>query len=459
MSTASKPPADAASAPAGEYKAHFEMWDEAAVIHDADAAPVRNGSLRPWTKPALTPKPVSLPRKITAPPADIDRRPWSEIPVAALYLGLFAIGAFLTVLLMGPWEYSTSRHFSKPLAMATAKTAARAKPVSAKPVPAKPPKIAVAAIKPVPKLIAAPKVASVPEAGPSSAIAARPVMPAPAKMPVASSSYASSHVGAAPNRPAAQPSAAVEAPKLAAAQAPAIIPLPPPEVAHLPAVAPNSEPPSPAQSAPARVASAPLQLQRPAIEVHPSKQSDEEPERSYPDEEESDELAPVRAMLLESSIRSQLAYAGFTDIGVSMTEDGDVYLNGTFLNEADQDKAMAMIREHHGVHDIYFSGSVWHDVNSPNEQEAAPVTAAVPNPVSKPTEASQAASPQEASASTPDAKPIPASHAKIAHSKEFPVTAAEAPAPVPRYAAPAQPTVIPTPAPKRHSIFPFRLFN
>ena len=49
MGTASKKPPELS--PMREYKAHFELWDEAA-IDDADAPPFGNGR-RVWTTPVL----------------------------------------------------------------------------------------------------------------------------------------------------------------------------------------------------------------------------------------------------------------------------------------------------------------------------------------------------------------------------------------------------------------------
>jgi hypothetical protein len=455
MSTASKAPGEPPSAPAREYKTHFELWEEATAIHDADAPPVRNGNLRPWTKPVLTTKPVSLPpRRKILPPAEIVQRPWKEIPIAALYLAMAVGGAFLAILVMRPWEYSAARPSSKPIAKATAKVVAHAKPAPKK----LPQKVAVAAPKPAPKLTAVPKVVAMPKAAPSVAIAAKPAVVAPAKMPVASSSTAAaSHVAAVSIKPAAQPSVAIAAPKLAAAPPP-IIPLAPPEQTR--ASTEEKPAPLPPPSVSTKVASAPPPIQHPVVEASPAESSVEEvPEPTSGDEQEADELAPIHAMLLESAIRTQLASAGFTDLGVSMTQDGDVYLNGTFLNIADQDKAIAMIRQHHGVRDIYFSGSVWHDLNTQHGQAATPAVASLPNPMSKAEGAEPSTPRQQAGASAPESKTAPARHVKIAHSAEFPVTAAEEPAPVPRYAAPVQPTAVPTPAPKPHSIFPFRWFN
>jgi hypothetical protein len=459
MSTASKPSGEQFSAPAREYKTHFELWDEANAIHDADAPPVQNGHLRPWTKPVLTTKPVSLPpRKKTAPPVEVVASPWAGIPIAATYVGAIAIGIFFAVLLMRPWEYSTAPPSSKPLPRATAKPVPHAKPAPKKPLP----KVALAAPGPEPKLTAAPKILAIPKAAPSVATAAKPAVVVSAKKPVASASVASrSHVAATLVKPVVQPSsAAIAAPKMAAAApSPAIISLPPPAPrAPAQATKPEAQPAPP--SASARVASVPVPIQHPAIEPSPAQPPTEEIERSHRDNKVAAELAPLHTMLLESTIRTQLAAAGFPDLGVSMTEEGDVYLNGTFLNMADQDKAIAMIREHRGVRDIYFSGSVWHDVNSQHEQEASPTVTSVPNNAVPKADGVRASAPeQQANISAPESKPLPARHVKIAHSVEFPVTAAEAPAPLPRYAAPVQPSVVPTPEPKPQGLFPFRWFN
>jgi hypothetical protein len=79
---------------------------------------------------------------------------------------------------------------------------------------------------------------------------------------------------------------------------------------------------------------------------------------SIDNEEPRERFAPVQKIHLESSIRSQLARAGLSGIGVSVASYGDVFLNGTFLSRADERRATAMVRANKGVRDIYFSGTV-----------------------------------------------------------------------------------------------------
>jgi len=164
-------------------------------------------------------------------------------------------------------------------------------------------------------------------------------------------------------------------------------------------------------------------------------------------------------LILESSVRSELAREGFSNLGVSFTADGDVFLNGTFLNLADEDRVIAMIRGNKGVRDIYFSGTVWHDggdhpevatASPPTPPRAAKAPLAPPKPLAS-ADARSVPSPADGAVHGP-------AHGMIAHSAEFPVTAAEVPAPRIRYAAPPppEPSAAPSPAPERGSIFPYR---
>src|SRR5579872_6089254 len=103
MSPATKQP-ELHPAPVREYKAHFELWDEAhgerPTIDDADAPPLLNGR-RVWNAPVLTVKPFALPpRRRPEPPPAATRE--SLLWVS----GALAVGAFLAVMMMRPWEYA-----------------------------------------------------------------------------------------------------------------------------------------------------------------------------------------------------------------------------------------------------------------------------------------------------------------------------------------------------------------
>lgn len=523
MSTASKSP-EAAPPPMREYKSHFEMWDE--VIDDADAPPLRNGR-RPWSPPVLTEKTYSLPHRKLPPRAE----PVEPIPSIAIYAGAIAIGAFLSVLIMRPWEYSTAAK------MATAKPAAKVavtrKPV-AKAAAATPPKTQVAAVPsavpsvgtyakqsitappklsapskavaklarpaPMASLAAVAKPKAVASAAPPNAVA---VAPAPAKpiaiasmgaaQPKASAAPKAVVVVPAPLNPAAIASIAAVKAKAVASPAPARVeavaspPSQPAAIASMVAAQPKAvesaappkvvavapEPPKPAAtSSPSQsvnVASAPM-VPQPIKVAPPAAQESAEPVPPKPGNEapaeesavgvrENSELAPLHRMLLESAIRTQLAGVGFPDLGVSVNGDGDVYLNGTFQNVADQDKVIAMIREHRGVRDIYFSGTLWHQDQAPTPIASAPA----PNQQNSQTNSAPpqqvAKLPPNASQGGPGVSPsAPSRHVKIAHSVDFPVTAAEVPAPKPIYAAPP-PTIAPTPAMTPHGLFPFKWLN
>src|ERR1700693_5811652 len=139
MSTATKQP-DPHPAPAREYKAHFELWDEAnekrTTIEDADAPPLLNRR-RVWNTPVLTVKPFALPPRHRPEPPAATRE--SLLWVS----GAVVAGAFLAVIMMRPWRYSTP---SAPRM--------QAKPVARVVAPKPPPKVA-AVPKPAPKLVVA----------------------------------------------------------------------------------------------------------------------------------------------------------------------------------------------------------------------------------------------------------------------------------------------------------------
>jgi hypothetical protein len=383
MGTASKKPPELS--PMREYKAHFELWDEAA-IDDADAPPFGNGR-RVWTTPVLSTTPIAAPRPRKR--AASAPQPWS----AAGYwtLAVIAIGAVLIVLMMRPWKSAKA------------------------PVP--PVKIAPRA---------AMKVRASPKGIPSVAVAARQAAAASAPKAMASLA-APATAAAAPVKPLAMPSvaalvgpaamASAAAPSLAAAVTVAAVPV-------VKAVA------KPAQIAP-------------TIEIPLESRSTSD------EEEEEDEIAPVRGLLLESSLKNQLTSAGYPSLGVSVTGGGDVFLNGTFLNLADEDRVLAMVRGHEGVRDIYFSGTVWHDATGHEEQATAPGAAAAPAAAANAASASPPSQPLPAKPPAPAPQPVPSAHGKIAHSTEFPVTAAEIPATSGRSAYAASPTQPSAPAQTR----------
>lgn len=434
MSTATKRP-ESEPAPAREYKAHFELWDEAS-IDDADAPPLQNGR-RVWSTPVLTVKPFALPpRKKAEPPPVPPMSRFSLLWITGAVLG----GAFLAVVMMRPWEYLTAP--VAPIALTT-------KPAPKRVAPPKPAtKIAVAVPKSPPQVAAAPNVIAVPKPLPSVDVYAKQSITAPAKRSAAAQPK---NGAAAAVKPIAMASvAAARAKPVSSPVAPKVALAPPAKVAPAPQMKPLVQP-----AAPVKVASVPTPKQA-AMPAPSEPAAANPPDASAVEEQDNDdELAPVRRMLLESSIRTQLAGAGFADLGVSMTEDGDVYLNGTFLNMADEDKVIAMIRAHRGVGDIYFSGTVWHDLTASPDQAAVPAASAPMPSVAKPN-----AAPQQQVAKLPPTalQPLSSKHVKIAHSADFPVTAAEVPVPKPRYAAP-QPTIAPTPAAKPHGLFPFQWLN
>jgi hypothetical protein len=368
MSTASKKPPELS--PMREYKAHFELWDEAA-IDDADAPPFGNGR-RVWTTPVLSTTPIAAPRPRKR--AASAPQPWSA---GYRTLAVIAIGAVLTVLMMRPWK-------------------------SAK-APAPPVKIAPRA---------AMKVRASPKGIPSVAVAARQAAAASAPKAMASLA-APATAAAAPVKPLAMPSvAALVGPAAMASTAAPIKPAAAPSLAAAVTVA--AVPVVKAVAKPAQIA--------PTIEIPLESPSTSD------EEEEEDEIAPVRGLLLESSLKNQLTSAGYPSLGVSVTGGGDVFLNGTFLNLADEDRVLAMVRGHEGVRDIYFSGTVWHDATGHEEQATAPSAAAAPAAAANAASAIPPSQPLPAKPPAPAPQPVPSAHGKIAHSTEFPVTAAEVPA-------------------------------
>src|SRR5579859_4092103 len=102
MSTATKR-SESDPAPAREYKAHFELWDES-LIDDADAPPLQNGR-RVWNTPVLSTKPFALPPRRKAEPLPLIPTTRESLLWTA---GAAVVGAFLAVLLIRPWEYSTA---------------------------------------------------------------------------------------------------------------------------------------------------------------------------------------------------------------------------------------------------------------------------------------------------------------------------------------------------------------
>lgn len=139
----------------------------------------------------------------------------------------------------------------------------------------------------------------------------------------------------------------------------------------------------------------------------PSSDKDLKKEPSQPPRTDT-ELTRVQGELLEASIERQLAQVGYASLGLSVNDEGDVFLAGTFLSQADEDQILAMIRRIQHVRDIYFSGSVWH-----SEQASAPSPEAPSENASSQAQAPLAKSAAPRPEQAPD---------------EFPVTAADVPA-------------------------------
>jgi len=207
-----------------------------------------------------------------------------------------------------------------------------------------------------------------------------------------------------------------------------------PETAPKQPFAAFSAPALPQTMPPFKVATAPAN--NPAVKPEPAEPaateslSDDAGEPPHSNRTHTD-FALVQGELMEASIRSQLARMGYASLGVAVSDEGDVYLEGTFLNQADQDRVIAMIRRYRHVRDISFSGTVWHGEQAHASRDAAEVKmsdrAAPP-----PTTAWHAAPSLLA--------PLP----KVAPSAEFPITAADEPVPGGRNDAPASP--LPTPS-------------
>jgi hypothetical protein len=87
---------------------------------------------------------------------------------------------------------------------------------------------------------------------------------------------------------------------------------------------------------------------------------------------ETEDLSPSKKQQLETSIRKDLAREEFSAVSVAVGHHGDVFLTGSFLNRADKDRAIAMVRSYVDAGDIYFSGAVWHEQPSPAQQARAP---------------------------------------------------------------------------------------
>lgn len=349
------------SVPAGEYKTHFELWDEAS-IDDADAPPFANGR-RVWTTPVLQAHTIVGGTRRRPAPLAAAPSPYGDFwtMVAAVVAGVM-----LGFLMLWPRQSAT--------------VANPPPQIAAKPAPKAQPSVAASAAKEKPRV----------------AIVAKQSVPAPSKATVPPPKL----VASAPRKPAAVPSAA-PSPAAAAPQ--------PVSAASTAAISPPSKPAA----------------------TEPSAASPEE--TSSGDEEEAeDELAPVRAMLLESSIRSELASQGFSNLGVSVTAEGDVFLNGTFVNPADEDRVLGMLRRNQRVRDIYFSGTVWHNTNP--AAEASPSQEAPRSNAGSVAPSTQSSPAKPAASASPAVRPA---HWKIAHSTEYPVTAAEVPARSPYAAAPA----------------------
>ena len=233
------------------------------------------------------------------------------------------------------------------------------------------------------------------------------------------------HPVAKPANEAAAPaqSPIVSAPKLpAAATVAALAPMRP---AAVPSVAPLAKPiamlPETAPKQPHAASSAlALPQTMPSIKVatipagKPAQKS-----------ETPEQFTRVRGEILAASIESELAQAGYASLGLSVNDEGDVFLAGTFLSQADEDRVLAMIRHIQHVRDIHFTGTVWQSEQASAPSPEAPVENA-PSAAQAPLAKPAAAMPEQA----PD---------------EFPVTAADVPTLETRRAA--SPTEKPAAAP------------
>jgi hypothetical protein len=249
--------------------------------------------------------------------------------------------------------------------------------------------------------------------------------PAPAQSPIASAPRppAPATVAAlAPMKPAAVSSVAP------LAEPSATRPQGAPKQPHVASLAPALSQAMPSiKVAPARKPALKPEPAAPGAESSSDKDAKKEP--SQPNRTDT-ELTRVQGELLEASIESELAQVGYASLGVSVNDEGDVFLAGTFLSQADEDQVLAMIRHIQHVRDIYFSGSVWHSERASEPSPEAPSENAP----------SQARAPLvKSAASMPEQEP-----------DEFPVTAADVPAlSTRRSASPAEnPTNAPALAPR-----------
>lgn len=439
ISPPSGPPADVGPPPTAARRPTTPLAAKPNIaIDDADAPPLRNGR-RVWTTPVLSTGAFPARQPNDSPATLTVRLTTEQLTIAAA-----VTGALLALLAMRPWRY-----FGASTPPANLATQSVAKP-AALPMPS----VAKAESQAAKAPIAAASHATI--AGASHTIvpasvkvsAAALVKPAPAASSVAA---LPGLTGAASVKPAAMPSVVAAAgpvlvpPKLASVQ-PASAPsaatsqksVPPVAVAAVPAVKAIAKPPQPA----------------PSTEASPPDDIEEEPDEpeatehpAAPGDADSD-IAQVRAELLQASLLGQMAQAGYPNLGLSVNQDGDVFLDGTFLNQADQDRMIAMIRAHPRVRDIYFSGTVWY--------ADQPTPVALPGKAGAPEAVLPPASAKSAGAFQPAAQP---GHLKIAHSEDFPITAAdETPAPQSPYGAPlpGAPNAKPSAPSPRTSIWPFR---
>jgi hypothetical protein len=253
--------------------------------------------------------------------------------------------------------------------------------------------------------------------------------------------------------PQAMPSLAISAPQASHEPLPKASVAPPANVAVVvpmkPAAAPSVTSVNPA-AAPSTTASAKLSsIPNAPSATRPPAEPEDEGESANGGE--PDEYVPVRKLVVQSSIQSQLARAGFASLGVSVTDGGDVFLEGTFLNLADEERAISIVRGTRGVHDIYFSGTVWHDVTPHSEQASVPPPSSVLPGTNPSTASVPAVAPLAAAApagSTPSVNPPPTiAHSVAPPGEDFPVTAADAPLPGNRYTPPSQQHYGPAPPP------------
>jgi len=152
----------------------------------------------------------------------------------------------------------------------------------------------------------------------------------------------------------------------------------------------------------------------------------------------------AQAETLGASLQSQMTREGYPNLGVTVTDADDVYLVGAFPSQAERDRAIAMVRAHRSVRDIYFAGSVWYANRPEQPANAEDMETHLP--------AVRSSSPESAPPRQPSAEPT----------DYFPITAADVtPAPPPEVPTPAAAasTAMPDAAQSHADLWPLRHSN